>query len=148
MSKVYNYKNSVQALGSLLRDAGPAGLLKGYWMTNLSWIPWNVIYISAYEVSLQFTPHSPPLVHTLHLCHSLTCVTFLTAGIASEDGEGVTGGEHRGASLLGSRIMRMCFSCSWCDHHTTLRHRENTSTGAPPPLNPHTHTSPSLLTTA
>lgn len=41
MSSVYNYKNSAQAIGSLLRQAGPAGLLKGYWMTNLAWIPWK-----------------------------------------------------------------------------------------------------------
>mmetsp|Transcript_45005 Transcript_45005/g.113944 ORF Transcript_45005/g.113944 Transcript_45005/m.113944 type:complete len:258 (+) Transcript_45005:168-941(+) len=51
MSSVYNYKNSAQAIGSLLRQAGPAGLLKGYWMTNLAWIPWNVIYIASYEAS-------------------------------------------------------------------------------------------------
>lgn len=41
MSSVYNYKNSAQAIGSLLQQAGPAGLLKGYWMTNLAWIPWK-----------------------------------------------------------------------------------------------------------
>lgn len=58
MSNVYNYKNSVQAIGSLLQQAGPAGLLKGYWMTNLAWIPWNVIYIASYEVPLRSAPAS------------------------------------------------------------------------------------------
>mmetsp|Transcript_8646 Transcript_8646/g.24860 ORF Transcript_8646/g.24860 Transcript_8646/m.24860 type:complete len:310 (+) Transcript_8646:278-1207(+) len=51
MSGVYSYGSSLDALKDLLRQDGPGGLLRGYWVTNSVWIPWNILYISSYEAS-------------------------------------------------------------------------------------------------
>lgn len=35
----------------LIKERGPIGLLRGYWMTNTVWIPWNMLYMPLYEES-------------------------------------------------------------------------------------------------
>ena len=51
MAGTYNYSSALHATRDLLLKDGPAGLLRGYWVTNSVWIPWNIMYISGYEVS-------------------------------------------------------------------------------------------------
>jgi len=43
------YRGAGHAVRSALAHAGLRGLLRGYWATNAVWLPWNVLYISAYE---------------------------------------------------------------------------------------------------
>lgn len=50
MSGLYSYNSALQALRDLLRKEGGPGLLRGYWVTNSVWIPWNIMYIASYEV--------------------------------------------------------------------------------------------------
>uniref|UniRef100_A0A061R0Q2 Mitochondrial carrier family n=1 Tax=Tetraselmis sp. GSL018 TaxID=582737 RepID=A0A061R0Q2_9CHLO len=53
MRDVYSYKGTREAMAHLLRRGRPADLLRGYWVTNLAWIPWNAIYIAGYEAARQ-----------------------------------------------------------------------------------------------
>ena len=50
MSSTYSYSSAMHAVRDLLKKDGPRGLMRGYWVTNSVWIPYNIMYISAYEV--------------------------------------------------------------------------------------------------
>ena len=50
MKHAYSYKNAAAAFSALQSGAsGVTGLFKGYWVTNSVWLPWNTLYIAAYE---------------------------------------------------------------------------------------------------
>ncbi|GLC34594.1 hypothetical protein PLESTB_001244400 [Pleodorina starrii] len=51
MRGAYSYSGPGQAVRELIRQNGLRGLLKGYWATNAVWLPWNTIFIAAYEGS-------------------------------------------------------------------------------------------------
>ncbi len=51
MGKAYSYGSARQGFAALLHQGGPRALFKGYWATNSVWLPWNILYISAYEAS-------------------------------------------------------------------------------------------------
>jgi len=59
MSSTYNYSNALHAARELLQRDGPRGLMRGYWVTNSVWIPYTIMYISAYEVKEKLQPHAP-----------------------------------------------------------------------------------------
>ena len=40
-----------RVFADLVRERGYLGLMRGYWMTNLVWIPWNMVYVPLYESS-------------------------------------------------------------------------------------------------
>jgi hypothetical protein len=42
-------QSPLAAARAALAAAGPAGLLKGYWMTNAVWLPWGGLYFAGYE---------------------------------------------------------------------------------------------------
>ncbi|KAK9852317.1 hypothetical protein WJX84_010187 [Apatococcus fuscideae] len=51
MRHAYSYTGPWDAATSILRSQGAGGLLRGYWLTNAVWLPWNTIYIALYEQS-------------------------------------------------------------------------------------------------
>lgn len=48
MRGAYSYASARQAY-ALLASGGPMSLFKGYWVTNVVWLPWNTLYIAGYE---------------------------------------------------------------------------------------------------
>ena len=65
MRHAYSYTGPAHAAASILRSQGMGGLLRGYWLTNTVWLPWNTLYIALYEQSKQtlaafLQPSSPP----------------------------------------------------------------------------------------
>ena len=53
MRHAYSYTGPFHAAASILRSQGAGGLLRGYWLTNAVWLPWNTLYIALYERSKQ-----------------------------------------------------------------------------------------------
>lgn len=51
MGSAYRYRSTWEAVRGLTAQRGAAGLMRGYWATNAVWLPWNAIYIAAYESS-------------------------------------------------------------------------------------------------
>lgn len=84
VSKIHQPKNALQAFRSVTLKLGPRGLLQGYWMTNCVWLPWNCIYIPAFERSkqegrryLHLSPSEPLPVAATSLA------AFLSAAVAA-----------------------------------------------------------------
>ncbi len=46
MGGAYRFHTARAAYAALLRSGSP---LRGYWVTNAVWIPWNALYIAGYE---------------------------------------------------------------------------------------------------
>jgi hypothetical protein len=91
MSSVYRYNGALDAVKALLAREGPAGLLKGYWVTNSVWIPWNVLYISGYEVGREAVARWTVGEHTwrsgcVRECCSLRHGTGGGAGVQAASG--------------------------------------------------------------
>ncbi|KAK9822937.1 hypothetical protein WJX74_006274 [Apatococcus lobatus] len=53
MRHAYSYTGPAHAAASILRSQGAGGLLRGYWLTNAVWLPWNTLYIALYQQSKQ-----------------------------------------------------------------------------------------------
>lgn len=51
MRHAYSYTGPFNAAASIMRSQGVGGLLRGYWLTNAVWLPWNTLYIALYEQS-------------------------------------------------------------------------------------------------
>ena len=49
MQGAYSYRSAFHAVSSIVQRQGLPGLMKGYWVTNSVWFPWNMIYIASYE---------------------------------------------------------------------------------------------------
>lgn len=45
----HRYKGSLDAMLTIVRREGPAGMFRGYWTANFLWWPWNVLYFVTYE---------------------------------------------------------------------------------------------------
>lgn len=51
MLQEQRFTSTWHAVSSIVRQNGPRGLLRGYWVGNAVWLPWNAIMIPTYERS-------------------------------------------------------------------------------------------------
>lgn len=52
MGPGYEYAGSTRnVIRTTLNERGLAGLMRGYWLTNCVWLPWNIMYITFYEAT-------------------------------------------------------------------------------------------------
>lgn len=55
MQHEHRFTSTWHAVSSIVRQNGAGGLLRGYWVGNAVWLPWNAIMIPSYEKSKQIT---------------------------------------------------------------------------------------------
>ncbi|MEW5299936.1 MAG: hypothetical protein WDW38_002758 [Sanguina aurantia] len=51
MRSSYSYTGPLHAIECLVKERGVTGLLKGYWATNVVWVPWSALYLAGYELA-------------------------------------------------------------------------------------------------
>ncbi|KAK3240216.1 hypothetical protein CYMTET_49937 [Cymbomonas tetramitiformis] len=53
----FNYKGTLDAIGSIFRQDGIRGMFRGYWLQNAAWWPWSIIYFCSYESTRKQLAH-------------------------------------------------------------------------------------------